>query len=231
MDASHSIGNHVRLYLFDGLDALSETGFQTGLAVLPEVLQTEVLSYKFQPEANRVLMGKLLLAFMLRQDSMPSNTLKDLRRTKQGKPFIEGVPDFSISHSASIVMVGKASLGKIGIDVEAIRKVPVHSFQPFFQAQEWDEIINVKDVEHCFFKFWSRKEAVMKADGRGMEIPLVDLNVLEDIVQLKNGKHFHLHDLEMPEEFVGSVATSTKIEALELRLLSWDFIQAWLKSI
>ncbi|RYE11129.1 MAG: hypothetical protein EOP22_01220 [Hyphomicrobiales bacterium] len=49
-----------------------------------------------------------------------------LQRTKAGKPFVPGLPDFSLSHTRSHVAIAVNHGGIVGVDIEGERPVPEH---------------------------------------------------------------------------------------------------------
>ncbi|HEY5210755.1 MAG TPA: 4'-phosphopantetheinyl transferase superfamily protein [Stellaceae bacterium] len=83
---------------------------------------------------------------------------------------------FNMSHSGGIVLIGVASNIAIGVDVEALRPVPERSqiVRRYFHPGEAADFATVPEdrAETAFFRCWSRKEAVVKALGRGMSLDL-----------------------------------------------------------
>ncbi len=113
----------------------------------------------------------------------------DFPRTRWGKPVCpprhaedgqdpDGVPaviDFSISHAGAMVWAAFCRAGYVGIDVEETRALPD---LPGLAAQlhpcERDAIRALPATERAaaFYRCWTRKEAVLKALGRGLSLPL-----------------------------------------------------------
>jgi 4'-phosphopantetheinyl transferase len=79
---------------------------------------------------------------------------------------------FNLSHSADLALLAVAGGLEVGIDVEAVRfDLPVEGLAArFFTAGERERLLAMDAVEtrRTFFQWWSRKEAVLKADGIGI---------------------------------------------------------------
>ncbi|CAM2792655.1 4'-phosphopantetheinyl transferase family protein [Methylobacterium mesophilicum] len=97
-----------------------------------------------------------------------------------GKPRltgpVQGAFDFNLSHSGERAVVGLARGVAIGVDVEAIRPIPdaLRIARGHFAADEAAALAvhAPETVEAAFFGLWTRKEAVVKALGTGLSMPL-----------------------------------------------------------
>ncbi len=89
-----------------------------------------------------------------------------------GRPYVAGVPSFSLSHAGGRVLLAIADdhLLRVGIDVEAIR----HDIDPIALGRaictpiEMEALRRAPDRTALFFRLWTIKEAVLKAIGRGL---------------------------------------------------------------
>ena len=57
-------------------------------------------------------------------------------------------------------------------------------------ATQWNEINNSENPIQTFYKYWTIKESVIKADGRGFYIPLEQLEVENNTVQVDDKMWF-----------------------------------------
>ena len=106
--------------------------------------------------------------------------LLPIREGTHGKPdLVPRRPDlppigFNLSHSGDRFVVALALGMDPGIDVELIR--PRRSLdllaRECFSPAEQRAVAGDSDPMHAFYRVWSRKEAVIKADGRGISIGL-----------------------------------------------------------
>jgi 4'-phosphopantetheinyl transferase len=100
-----------------------------------------------------------------------------------GKPYLldaAGV-EFNVSHSKGVILIGISRAGAVGVDVEAVdgALVPPGELLDLARASLLPEDIVQVEREgsedgrlQAFCGFWTRKEAVAKADGRGIGVPL-----------------------------------------------------------
>jgi 4'-phosphopantetheinyl transferase len=89
--------------------------------------------------------------------------------------------EFNLSHSADWVLIGVTRTGPIGVDLEARRPIPEH---PELARQNFarGEIAALAalpphDRLEGFFRCWTRKEAIIKAVGTGLSMPLDQFEV------------------------------------------------------
>lgn len=101
----------------------------------------------------------------------------------RGKPRLagpEGGPDlsFSLSHSEGVaaLAIATGSVGEVGVDIETLRAVP--DAQPIAawlcSPAEWREYQGLTGTQKLrgFFRWWTCKEALVKAQGGGLCQPL-----------------------------------------------------------
>lgn len=90
-----------------------------------------------------------------------------------GKPFLPGGPAFNLSHSDGLACLAIAAR-VLGADIEAHREIEEGVAERFFSPQEFATLSALPPEEWTpgFFRCWTRKEAVVKAMGDGLSIPL-----------------------------------------------------------
>lgn len=145
----------------------SEAEWRTVLAILPGVLHPEINRYRRWSDRQAGALGKLLLAHLLKWN-VPE--LGKICRDRYQRPYLPDDPtlDFNISHTEGYVVCALSRSGRIGIDVEACHPtVDLTDFHRVYTAREITWIESADDPQLAFYHLWTRKEAVMKADGRG----------------------------------------------------------------
>jgi len=152
------------------------------LIPMPGPLRIDIGRYRRWEDRQAVLFGKLLLAEGLRRMASPAQ-LGDLVWDASGRPFLGEDIDFNISHSGDYAVCALCREGRVGIDIEQLRPLALKDFQEQMTPRQWGMILASARPLDAFFDLWTRKEAVMKADGRGMAIPL-------EAIALEGGKAF-----------------------------------------
>jgi len=109
-----------------------------------------------------------------------------LGESEHGKPFIPGVDlPFSISRTRNLFafVVGHGNQF-LGVDIEQIKPEIDYTAisRNYFSDKEQELILSLKnpeDQKHTFFEIWTRKEALLKAIGIGINAELHKVQVLE----------------------------------------------------
>ncbi len=66
---------------------------------------------------------------------------------------------------------------RVGIDIEKIRPIVLSDFKNYMTSQEWESIEASDRQYDRFYEHWTMKESVIKAEGRGLSIPLTDIRL------------------------------------------------------
>jgi 4'-phosphopantetheinyl transferase len=92
-----------------------------------------------------------------------------------GRPRLPGTGlHVSISHSGATVAVAVSGAGAVGVDVQQVQDDSVDELSPLVLAES--EAGHV-EVARDFFTYWTRKEALVKATGDGVTVPLSEVVV------------------------------------------------------
>ena len=188
------------------------------------------LAYQFAHAVLRDVLGRYL-----------HRPPRDIRFAENafGKPFLHEtnggkMPEFSLSHAGRMVLVGLCRGRRIGVDIEEIRPIGDTSAiaESHFTPQECAFIFDQKPAnrEHAFFRCWTRKEAYVKAVGKGLSIPLNSFNTqishgkpagfLESGPASTDGATWQLADLDLSKDYAAAVAVESGIGRLVYS--EWD---------
>jgi 4'-phosphopantetheinyl transferase len=125
---------------------------------------------------------------------------------------------FSLSHSRSIALLAVANGRPVGVDAEDVRPIEPEVADSHFSASERLQLNQLQGNAWLlgFYRCWTRKEAILKAEGVGLSRPLdsFDVSLLPDerAKLLGTRQHFSypwtLHDLLPSEGTIGAVATA-----------------------
>ena len=157
---------------------------------------------------------------------------------QQGKPFL--APEFSayllnfnLSHSGSMALYAITRNRKIGVDIERVRSDFEYEeiAQLFFSANEVAILCTIPTEKKlkAFYNCWTRKEAYIKAHGKGLSLPLDSFDVsfapwepsiaLNTKDEPQESSHWTLLDLKPGLGYVGALA----VKGIGCRLSYWDW--------
>ncbi|OJJ19607.1 hypothetical protein BKI52_22640 [marine bacterium AO1-C] len=193
------------------------------LQQLPTKLHADILRYKFEKDQYARAIGKYLLLKQLEEFGYQAEILKRLEKGTYEKPILAGIPiSFNIAHSGDLVVCAASSECKLGIDAEQIKKTDIAIFQDQFTRLEW-QAIQVDDSLQAFYHYWTRKESVIKADGRGLQIPLQSFDTTQAMVQLPDTPtQWYLQPLELDPTYKTHLCTDTNTKQVLIRKLLPD---------
>ena len=147
----------MRIKIFDNMAQCTDTEVQRMLPLVSAQRREQALRYKHTFGRFCCLKSWLMLQELI-------GPFADWQYNEHGKPFIEGGPFFSISHCKTGIAVAVAD-EPIGIDIEHIRTAEQGLIERTMNAEERQQIHSDRD----FTRLWTQKEAVVKAQGTGIE--------------------------------------------------------------
>ena len=128
-----------------------------------------------------------------------------------GKPYLTDYPDwdFNLSHSAGKMAVVIGQGGQVGIDIEQcqLRDSLASLAKRCFSVAEleyWQALSELQQVND-FYRFWTLKEAFVKASGRGIALGLEQcifkLAPQAHLVSSPIGNDWQVEELEVMQGF------------------------------
>lgn len=173
--------------------------------------QKKILKYRRWQDAQLSLLGRVLLWSSLKKLS-DDLCIEDVRYNSYKKPYFENENiKFNISHSGNMVVCVITENNEIGIDVELLQDINVEDFKVQMTPLEWQNVISSNNVKDAFFNYWTQKEAVIKAHGMGLSIPLNSFEVIENRTKI-NEDYFFLKEIDLDINYKCHLASSNKID-------------------
>jgi len=138
-----------------------------------------------------------------------------------GKPRLADVPlPFNGSESGGVALFAVSASGDIGVDVESLRpeRADPRFAHRYFHPEEAAKLdrLDGEAFARAFFMVWTRKEALVKAVGLGLRIPLASfrVGVLPDEPagplgferDWPAGREWRLLSLPLGSRFAGAIA-------------------------
>jgi len=193
---------------------------------LPPDTISKIKKFKKWQDAHACLFGRLLLREMLSSFCI-DHDLSKLRYTKYQKPYFENSDfNFNISHSGKYVVCAGSNQSKLGVDIEEIKSINILDFKEEFHTEEWAQIKDSGNNLTTFYEFWTMKEAIIKADGKGLTIPLNDLNLSNNNNRVKIDQTvWSLHEIHLDEDYVCHMAyLGEPVDGIIRRLVNLELL-------
>ena len=138
--------------------------------------QSRASRFYLHEDALRHLLGRALARRMLKAYHPEVSLPGRLPHNQWGKPLSPANgPNFSIAHSASQVWLAWTQAAAVGIDIEPVN-VELHPLDLInsLHHRERAWLLDCPDgvVPGALLRCWCRKEAVIKAMGMGLSLPL-----------------------------------------------------------
>lgn len=166
----------------------------------------------FQSKAQH-LVGRLLLRQLLTQFYQLTNSLKHLQYTKYGKPYLSQGPHFSIAHTQEYVICAISDHSSVGIDIEKSQPIVPSDFKAEM-APQYNQIIQSQKPASEFLRYWTLKESVIKADGRGLQIDLASITFHNHQARIGNdSKVWHTQTIYPFPDYTISIASEQPFQS------------------
>lgn len=204
---------------FDRQTPMPAALFNKGMSLLPGYEQERIEQFHRWQDAQAGMLGKILLRReLMKIQPMATDILEQLTYSRFRKPFLENVPvDFNISHSGHVVVCAISTNGRVGVDVEIVQPVELSYLAPQMQETEWQEIQAAPDMYRSFFYYWTRKEALLKANGKGLHLPMKTIAVHQNTAIIEEEK-WYLSELDLGNEVVCHLATACPVAENEIQV-------------
>ncbi|AFH50190.1 Phosphopantetheinyl transferase [Ignavibacterium album JCM 16511] len=199
-----------------------EYDFQKLKEVFSQDEKERVSDYKFIKDRERAI-----VTFYFRRRILSEYTGKrpeelSFKKNNSGKPLID-IPEydhlkFNYSHSGEMIIYAISKDSEIGVDIELVKEIPdmnalVENYFSKEEIQVFKNMDNRNDQTNLFYKIWTRKEALVKASGKGISDDLSQINIITDKPDFNNPqkffyreKHWILSGLSVPENYIATVA-------------------------
>jgi len=150
---------------------------------LPDEERTRAARFHLAADRERFLAARGVLREILARYLNTTAACLRLRLGSSGKPFLldHGHLRFNISHTGGTMLVAVAREREIGVDIERLdAHVATEELAETTLSMPERRVLNRLRGESrrgAFLAFWTRKEALVKADGRGLSLQLPDIDV------------------------------------------------------
>ncbi len=187
------------------------------LPSFPDYYQEKIKRYRRWQDAQLSLLGRILLYKGAEEIYGYKLQDREIKYTKYNKPYFEDhIIQFNITHSEGIVVCALTNLHEIGVDIEIITDFEMDSFRFQMTEKERKKIELADNIKDAFFEYWTQKEAVIKAHGHGLTIPLKSFEIVENCTEI-NEEKFYLKEIKIDEKYKCHISLKTSIGEIYLK--------------
>lgn len=195
--------------------------------------------FHFQHDQAHFTVGRGMLRLILSRYLATDPRSLDFDYNQYGKPALakklQSRIQFNVSHSHGIALIAVTLDAEIGVDVEWIRPefAELKIANRFFSPEEVQALKRLPESAQKggFFNCWTRKEAFIKAKGKGLSLPLnqfvVSLDPKNPAKLLKTAwdptevSQWSLYALPIDKQFRAALA----VEGQQHEILCWIWQQ------
>ena len=152
---------------------------------LPPCMGREMARWRNPMDRQARVLGRLLVRLALEALGVANVDLDGWSLDRFGRPYLSDcAADCSVSHSGGLVAAAVSLPGRVGVDVEVMAQLPVEALDAAFGPQEMSDILSAGDQARRALELWTGKEAVLKADGRGMSLDPARIDARGESIRL-----------------------------------------------
>ena len=183
---------------------------------------------------DRFIVGRGMLRSLLGAYLSLAPSEVDIAIEPSGKPRLAAklgrrALSFNLAHSGDGVLLGFTSGGEIGVDIEHHRQVSHWQAiaERHYSCRELAMLRSVggEEQREMFFRIWTRKEAVLKWLGTGLQVPLSEVDVPTAcgdqawVALPRAGQRCWVQPVDAPVGYSAALATSQRTTHLVQRQL------------
>ncbi len=184
--------------------------------------------FYFQKDRNCYTVARALLKIFLAEYLELNTNNIDFKYNDYGKPFIDSDLKFNISHSGEIIIFAFTLNNDLGIDIEFMKDNIKYKqlISRYFSKNEIKDFLSIEDnfQKEAFFNGWSRKEAYIKAVGKGLNIPLdsfdVSIKNTENVeiiaINQEVNTQWNLFDLKIDQKYKSALVVNSFDKSLNI---------------
>lgn len=198
-----------------------EATLQAARDRVPDALLDAMPRYRRWQDVQMGLCGKLLLARVLLGAGLDPTILAQMSWSDTKRPSLPLDGDFNLSHSGGLIACAYSPDVRLGLDVELVRQVPLEDIVQALSPEERSTLHAATNSDIEFFRIWTFKEAVIKADGRGVGLDLPAIDSLGDRVRVDDSQ-WHVRRLQLHDGYDAHLASDRAELAVDSREVTLD---------
>ncbi|MFS4457075.1 4'-phosphopantetheinyl transferase family protein [Maribacter sp. 2304DJ31-5] len=172
--------------------------------------------YHYKKDVDRFIICRSALKFLLAKQTGLMTEDIFIQNDGNKKPYLASDPAmfFNLSHSGDRALIALGDRA-MGVDVERIDSAYDYSqvLPQIFSETEIDELLKSKNPLRIFYTFWTRKEAIVKATGKGIDDTFKEIPSMDGLHSRKPSLLGAIHKLQVKsfdfdDQYMGALATT-----------------------
>ncbi|MGJ8550148.1 4'-phosphopantetheinyl transferase family protein [Winogradskyella wichelsiae] len=169
-------------------------------------------------DSNRFIICRALLKYVIAEEKGLDISQIHFEKKANHKPYfpLDRSLFFNVSHAGDFAVIALGNC-ELGIDVEQIDSNFKYSdiLSSVFSVEEINFISHSEFERRTFYKFWTRKEAIVKATGKGIDEEFINIPVLDGAhfvsSSLVDGfKNIEVHSFNLNADHTAAIAYTDK---------------------
>lgn len=217
----------IELYTVKLSERMESSLFDRLLSEVSEEKKARIQRFINWEDAQRTLIGDILARTVICNRMKIRNHEISFVLNEYGKPFLKNSEQFhfNISHSGEWVICA-TDTSVIGTDVEFIKPIDLGIAERFFSKEEYKDLLNKTGPERLqyFYDLWTLKESYIKAEGKGLSIPLDSFTIKANNGNIKvktenrfRDCHFRQYDIDRNYKLSVCATGETGFDCVEVR--------------
>lgn len=179
--------------------------------------------FHFEKDRNRFIICRALLKIVLARHTHTGVTAISIGIDSNKKPYLisDASVHFNLSHTEDLALI-VLNHTQIGIDIELLKRDYdfVNVLSHVYSKREIERVLHSKNQLYTFYKYWTRKEAIVKATGEGIsdyliQIPANNGHHQVDSYMLSGLKSVTVFSFDIDKEHVASIAVDNYPNTIE----------------
>ncbi len=204
---------------------LSEASLAVGWSWLSLEEKQRAEAFRTEELRSRFVAAHGAVRYLLANELGTRPETLEFTETERGKPVLvtaEGRLHFNLAHSVDRMVLALSPFCPIGVDIEALGQGPIEDglLETCLTPSEREFLLATsRDVQRdLFIRFWTAKEAVLKAEGSGfwIEPSQVEVELASDLLSGramifaddKPSREFTVNALDVGPDFRAAVSAA-----------------------
>ncbi|MCM1545475.1 MAG: 4'-phosphopantetheinyl transferase superfamily protein [Clostridiales bacterium] len=167
----------LRLFAIENSLFNDDKTFNGQLALVDGARREKVTALALREKQNQSLAAGVILPLALKKCGIAGEVCIENGLWEKPRLVSPKGVFYNLSHSGDLTVVALAD-SEVGVDVQQVKPVDMRLAKRFFTDAEWRQTEDAGDgAAELFYRFWTVKEAYLKALGTGLNRPLNSFSV------------------------------------------------------